>query len=57
LSYRHDGKLPEIVEYEGHPRLIGVQFHPEIAAVQTAPSVHVFGAGGDGAVKAGIVTT
>ncbi len=25
-----DGKLPEIVEYEGHPWFIGVQFHPEL---------------------------
>jgi CTP synthase len=25
-----DGLLPEIVEYEGHPWVIGVQFHPEL---------------------------
>ncbi|HWW46778.1 MAG TPA: CTP synthase [Xanthobacteraceae bacterium] len=25
-----DGLLPEIVEYEGHPWFIGVQFHPEL---------------------------
>jgi CTP synthase len=25
-----DGILPEIVEYEGHPWFIGVQFHPEL---------------------------
>ena len=25
-----DGKLPEIVELEGHPWFIGVQFHPEL---------------------------
>jgi CTP synthase len=25
-----DGKLPEIVELDGHPWFIGVQFHPEL---------------------------
>ena len=25
-----DGKLPEIIELEGHPWFIGVQFHPEL---------------------------
>jgi CTP synthase len=25
-----DGKLPEIVEFPGHPWYIGVQFHPEL---------------------------
>jgi CTP synthase len=25
-----DGQLPEIVELEGHPWFIGVQFHPEL---------------------------
>ncbi|MEE8214169.1 MAG: CTP synthetase, partial [Alphaproteobacteria bacterium] len=25
-----DGKLPEIVELQGHPWFIGVQFHPEL---------------------------
>ncbi|MGB1539395.1 MAG: glutamine amidotransferase-related protein, partial [Rickettsiales bacterium] len=25
-----DGKLPEIVELEGHPWYVGVQFHPEL---------------------------
>lgn len=25
-----DGKLPEIVELEGHPWFVGVQFHPEL---------------------------
>jgi CTP synthase len=25
-----DGILPEIIEYEGHPWFIGVQFHPEL---------------------------
>jgi CTP synthase len=25
-----DGELPEIVEFEGHPWFIGVQFHPEL---------------------------
>jgi len=25
-----DGRLPEIVEHEGHPWFIGVQFHPEL---------------------------
>jgi CTP synthase len=25
-----DGKLPEIVEVEGHPWFVGVQFHPEL---------------------------
>lgn len=24
-----DGRLPEIMEVEGHPWFIGVQFHPE----------------------------
>jgi CTP synthase len=25
-----DGSLPEIVELDGHPWFIGVQFHPEL---------------------------
>ena len=25
-----DGKLPEIVEFDGHPWFVGVQFHPEL---------------------------
>jgi CTP synthase len=25
-----DGKLPEIIELEGHPWFVGVQFHPEL---------------------------
>ena len=25
-----DGLLPEMIEYEGHPWFVGVQFHPEL---------------------------
>ena len=32
-----DGVLPEIVEYEGHPWFIGVQFHPELKSKPFAP--------------------
>jgi len=32
-----DGKLPEIVEVEGHPWYIGVQFHPELKSKPFAP--------------------
>ena len=32
-----DGKLPEIVEHEGHPWFIGVQFHPELKSKPFAP--------------------
>ncbi|MXQ08841.1 CTP synthase [Alphaproteobacteria bacterium GH1-50] len=32
-----DGKLPEIVEVEGHPWFIGVQFHPELKSKPFAP--------------------
>ncbi|MDF3605948.1 CTP synthase [Paracoccus sp. DMF-8] len=33
-----DGRLPEIVEVEGHPWFIGVQFHPELKSKPFAPS-------------------
>jgi CTP synthase len=32
-----DGRLPEIVEVEGHPWFIGVQFHPELKSKPFAP--------------------
>ena len=32
-----DGKLPEIVEFKGHPWYIGVQFHPELKSKPFAP--------------------
>ena len=32
-----DGRLPEIVELEGHPWFVGVQFHPELKSRPTAP--------------------
>ncbi|WP_417589624.1 CTP synthase [Pararhodobacter oceanensis] len=32
-----DGKLPEIVEHQGHPWFIGVQFHPELKSKPFAP--------------------
>ena len=32
-----DGRLPEIVEMEGHPWYIGVQFHPELKSKPFAP--------------------
>ncbi len=32
-----DGVLPEIVEFEGHPWYIGVQFHPELKSRPFAP--------------------
>jgi CTP synthase len=32
-----DGLLPEIVEYDGHPWFIGVQFHPELKSRPFAP--------------------
>ncbi|MBC7155890.1 MAG: CTP synthase [Rhodobacteraceae bacterium] len=32
-----DGRLPEIVEAEGHPWFIGVQFHPELKSKPFAP--------------------
>jgi CTP synthase len=32
-----DGKLPEIVELEGHPWFIGVQFHPELKSKPFEP--------------------
>ena len=32
-----DGLLPEIVEIEGHPWFIGVQFHPELKSRPFAP--------------------
>ncbi|MDR0810573.1 MAG: CTP synthase [Gemmobacter sp.] len=32
-----DGRLPEIVEYAGHPWFIGVQFHPELKSKPFAP--------------------
>ncbi len=32
-----DGKLPEIVEVQGHPWFIGVQFHPELKSKPFAP--------------------
>ncbi|MGF1445075.1 MAG: CTP synthase [Pikeienuella sp.] len=32
-----DGRLPEIVEFDGHPWFIGVQFHPELKSKPLAP--------------------
>ena len=32
-----DGRLPEIVEWDGHPWFIGVQFHPELKSKPFAP--------------------
>lgn len=32
-----DGILPEIVEFEGHPWFVGVQFHPELKSRPFAP--------------------
>jgi CTP synthase len=32
-----DGLLPEMVEYEGHPWFVGVQFHPELKSRPFAP--------------------
>ncbi len=32
-----DGVLPEIVEFEGHPWFVGVQFHPELKSRPFAP--------------------
>jgi CTP synthase len=32
-----DGRLPEIVELEGHPWVLGVQFHPELKSKPFAP--------------------
>ncbi|UPH70882.1 CTP synthase [Abyssibius alkaniclasticus] len=32
-----DGRLPEIVEFKGHPWYIGVQFHPELKSKPFAP--------------------
>ncbi|MEX0969449.1 MAG: CTP synthase [Paracoccaceae bacterium] len=32
-----DGRLPEIVEFTGHPWYIGVQFHPELKSKPFAP--------------------
>ncbi|MBI1416538.1 MAG: CTP synthase [Limimaricola sp.] len=32
-----DGRLPEIVEWQGHPWFIGVQFHPELKSKPFAP--------------------
>ncbi len=32
-----DGRLPEIVEWAGHPWFIGVQFHPELKSKPFAP--------------------
>jgi CTP synthase len=32
-----DGRLPEIVELEGHPWFVGVQFHPELRSRPMAP--------------------
>jgi CTP synthase len=32
-----DGRLPEIVEVEGHPWFVGVQFHPELKSKPFAP--------------------
>jgi CTP synthase len=32
-----DGVLPEIVEHEGHPWFVGVQFHPELKSRPFAP--------------------
>lgn len=32
-----DGRLPEVVEWTGHPWFIGVQFHPELKSKPFAP--------------------
>ena len=32
-----DGVLPEIVEHQGHPWFVGVQFHPELKSRPFAP--------------------
>ena len=32
-----DGKLPEIIELQGHPWFIGVQFHPELLSRPLKP--------------------
>ncbi|MEM6624314.1 MAG: CTP synthase [Pseudomonadota bacterium] len=32
-----DGRLPEIVEFDGHPWFIGVQFHPELKSKPREP--------------------
>ncbi len=32
-----DARLPEIVEFEGHPWFVGVQFHPELKSKPLAP--------------------
>jgi CTP synthase len=32
-----DGRLPEIVEWSGHPWFIGVQFHPELKSKPFEP--------------------
>ncbi|GMG83807.1 CTP synthase [Paralimibaculum aggregatum] len=32
-----DGRLPEIIEFEGHPWYIGVQFHPELKSKPLDP--------------------
>ncbi|MEM9783979.1 MAG: gamma-glutamyl-gamma-aminobutyrate hydrolase family protein, partial [Pseudomonadota bacterium] len=32
-----DGRLPEIVEIDGHPWFVGVQFHPELKSKPFAP--------------------
>ena len=32
-----DGRLPEIIEWDGHPWFIGVQFHPELKSKPFAP--------------------
>jgi CTP synthase len=32
-----DGMLPEIVELDGHPWFVGVQFHPELKSKPFAP--------------------
>ena len=32
-----DGKLPEIIELQGHPWFIGVQFHPELQSRPLKP--------------------
>jgi CTP synthase len=33
-----DGRLPEIIEWPGHPWFIGVQFHPELKSKPFAPA-------------------
>ncbi len=37
VSAWHKGLIPEIVEYEGHPFFIAVQFHPEFASRPLKP--------------------